>query len=109
GVHIDTSHLRGNYPPFASIDGTTLLGYPTAAEVRAAAWAPRAAQTGLGGDRATLVPVTAPDRLVTHVRLTIHPDGGVARLRVFGEVVPDPRRLRRRGGAAARRRRARGG
>ena len=39
------------------------------------------------------MPVTAPDRLVTHVRLTIHPDGGVARLRVFGEVVPDPRRL----------------
>jgi allantoicase len=26
----------------------------------------------------------------THVRLTIHPDGGVARLRVHGEVVPDP-------------------
>jgi allantoicase len=93
GVNIDTSHFRGNYPPSASIDGTTLLGYPTAAEVRAAAWAPLADQTGLGGDRANLVPVTAPDRLVTHVRLTIHPDGGVARLRVFGEVVPDPRRL----------------
>jgi allantoicase len=93
GVNIDTSHFRGNYPPFASIDGTTLLGYPTAAEVRAAAWTPLADQTGLGGDRANLVPVTAPDRLVTHVRLTIHPDGGVARLRVFGEVVPDPRRL----------------
>ena len=93
GVNIDTSHFRGNYPPFASIDGATLLGYPTAAEVRAAAWAPLADQTGLGGDRANLVPVTAPDRLVTHVRLTIHPDGGVARLRVFGEVVPDPRRL----------------
>jgi allantoicase len=93
GVNIDTSHFRGNYPPFASIDGTTLLGYPTAAEVRAAAWTPLADQTRLGGDRANLVPVTAPDRLVTHVRLTIHPDGGVARLRVFGEVVPDPRRL----------------
>ena len=93
GVNIDTSHFRGNYPPFASIDGTTLLGYPTAAEVRAAAWVPLADQTGLRGDRANLVPVTVPDRLVTHVRLTIHPDGGVARLRVFGEVVPDPRRL----------------
>jgi allantoicase len=28
----------------------------------------------------------------TRRRLTIHPDGGVARLRVLGEVVPDPRR-----------------
>jgi allantoicase len=30
---------------------------------------------------------------VTHVRLTIYPDGGVARLRVHGEPVPDPRLL----------------
>jgi allantoicase len=93
GVNIDTAHFRGNYPPFGSVDGATLLGYPSTAEVRAAAWAPLADKTDLGGDRANLVPVTAPDRLVTHVRLTIHPDGGVARLRVFGEVVPDPRRL----------------
>ena len=93
GVNIDTANFRGNYPPFASVDGATLLGYPTAAEVRAAAWTPLADKTDLGGDRANLVPVTAPDRLVTHVRLTIHPDGGVARLRAFGEVVPDPRRL----------------
>jgi allantoicase len=93
GVNIDTAHFRGNYPPFGSVDGATLLGYPTAAEVRAAAWSPLADKTDLGGDRANLVRVTGPDRLVTHVRLTIHPDGGVARLRVFGEVVPDPRRL----------------
>ncbi len=93
GVNIDTAHFRGNYPPFGSVDGATLLGYPTAAEVRAAAWSPLADKTDLGGDRANLVRVTGPDRLVTHVRLTIYPDGGVARLRVFGEVVPDPRRL----------------
>ena len=93
GVNIDTAHFRGNYPPFGSVDGATVLGYPSAAEVLAAAWTPLADKTELGGDRANLVPVTAPDRLVTHVRLTIHPDGGVARLRVFGEVVPDPRWL----------------
>jgi allantoicase len=93
GVTIDTAHFRGNYPPSGSVAGATLLGYPTAAEVRAAAWTPLAGKTDLGGDRANHVPASAPDRLVTHVRLTIHPDGGVARLRVFGEVVPDPRRL----------------
>ena len=93
GVTIDTAHFRGNYPPFGSVNGASLLGYPTAAEVRAAAWTPLAGKIDLGGDRANLVPVSAPDRLVTHVRLTIYPDGGVARLRVFGEVVPDPRRL----------------
>ncbi len=34
--------------------------------------------------------MTGPDRRRTHVRLNIFPDGGVARLRVHGEVVPDP-------------------
>ena len=93
GVNIDTAYFRGNYPESGSVAGTTLLGYPSVAEVLGAAWTRLAGQADLGGDRANLVPVTAPDRLVTHVRLTIRPDGGVARLRVFGEVVPDPRRL----------------
>ena len=35
GVNIDTAHFRGNYPPSASVDGATLLGYPSAAEVLA--------------------------------------------------------------------------
>ena len=30
---------------------------------------------------------------MTHVKLRIYPDGGVARLRIFGEIVPDPRWL----------------
>jgi hypothetical protein len=34
-----------------------------------------------------------PGARVTHVRLTMYPDGGVARLRVYGEPVPDPRLL----------------
>ena len=93
GVNIDTTHFRGNYPAGAAVDGVTLLGYPALGEVLAAGWAPLAEAAELGGNRANLVPVTAADRMVTHVRLRIQPDGGVARLRVFGEIVPDPRRL----------------
>lgn len=93
GVNIDTSFFKGNYPPFGSVDGATLLGYHPVDEVIAAEWTPLVDQSDLGGDRANFAAVAAPDRLVTHVRLTIHPDGGVARLRVFGEVVPDPRYL----------------
>src|SRR5450631_2153143 len=103
-VNIDTAHFKGNYPPFGSVDGATLLGYPSLDEVIAAEWTPLVDKTDLEGDRANLVPVTVPDRLVTHVRLTIHPDGGVARFRVFGEVVPDPRRLGGRVDLAALRR-----
>src|SRR6266700_2070720 len=83
GVNIDTAHFKGNYPPFGSISGTTLLGYPDLGEVRAAEWTALVDKTGLGGDCANLAPVSVPDRIVTHVRLAIHPDGGVARLRVF--------------------------
>jgi allantoicase len=92
-VDVDTSHFRGNYPPFASLDVTTVLGYPTADELLHAEWTTVVDKVELSGDCANLFPVAAVDRLATHVRLTIHPDGGVARLRVHGEVVPDPRRL----------------
>ena len=90
GVNIDTTHFRGNYPPAAVLDGATLLGYPALDEVLAARWTPLTEVAGLAGNQANLVPVTAPDQIVTHVRLRIQPDGGVARLRAFGEIVPDP-------------------
>lgn len=93
GMNIDTTHFRGNYPPRAVVDGATLLGYPALDDLLAADWAPLTGTAELAGNQANLVPVTAADRLVTHVRLRIQPDGGVARLRVFGDVVPDPRRL----------------
>src|SRR4051812_40551688 len=92
-VDVDTSYFRGNYPPSASVDAATLLGYPSYAEVCAAEWTPLLARSPLGGDAPNAFAAQGPERLVTHVRLTIHPDGGVARLRAHGEVVPDPRRL----------------
>jgi allantoicase len=95
GANIDTSFFTGNYPPAATLDATTTLGYPSAAEVTAADWAALAPRADLAGDTPNYVSpdADAADRLVTHVRLTIHPDGGVARLRVHGEIVPDPRFL----------------
>jgi allantoicase len=93
GVVIDTAHFRGNYPPSASAAGTMLAGYPDAGEVLAAPWESLSGQISLGGDAATAHAVTGPGPLVSHVRLTIDPDGGVARFRVHGEVIPDPRLL----------------
>jgi allantoicase len=100
GVVIDTSHFRGNFPPFASVDAATLLGYPGPAELLAAPWHSVVDRAKLDGDAANLLPAaglteigSGPARLATHVRLTIDPDGGVARFRVHGEVVPDPRVL----------------
>jgi allantoicase len=93
GVVIDTAHFRGNFPPSASVAGTMLAGYPDAREVLAAPWSDLAGRLSLAGDTANRHAMPGPGPLVSHVRLTIDPDGGVARFRVHGEVIPDPRRL----------------
>lgn len=67
-------------------------GYPTVEALAAAEWTPLLGPVPLAGDTANGFAVEGGDR-VTHVRLTIDPDGGVARLRVHGEPVPDPRLL----------------
>jgi allantoicase len=90
GVVVDTAHFTGNYPPRASLEGAAVEGHPSADELLNADWQPLLGISDLAGDTANAFPVDS-DRRVTHVRLTIHPDGGVARLRVHGTVLPDPR------------------
>src|SRR4051794_12980206 len=90
GVVVDTAFFTGNYPPRAAVEGAAIEGYPTLAELEKADWQPLLPPADLAGDSANAFPVSS-DRRVTHVRLSIHPDGGVARLRVHGTVVPDPR------------------
>jgi allantoicase len=87
GVDVDTAFFTGNYPPHASIDGAALAGYPDSFDD--VDWQPLVGRSALEGDSRNLFAVDDPRRF-THVRLTIYPDGGVARLRVHGEVVPDP-------------------
>ncbi len=89
GVDVDTSFFTGNFPPYASVDAVALDGYPSADELAGAAWVPIVPKLPLAGDSRNLFTVEERRRF-THVRLTIHPDGGVARLRVHGTVVPDP-------------------
>jgi allantoicase len=88
GVVVDTSFFTGNYPPFASVDACSVDDYPSPEELAAADWQPLVPRSPLRGDARNEFEVT-PGRRFTHVRLTIHPDGGVARLRVHGVPVPD--------------------
>ncbi len=89
GVVVDTSHFTGNFPGEASLEALCTDGNPSVDRLRAATWTPLVARSPLRGDTANAFAVDS-DRRWTHVRLCIHPDGGVARLRVHGEVVPDP-------------------
>lgn len=88
GVVVDTAWFVGNYPPHVSVHATEAPGYPSADELLDAAWTPLLTRASVQGDTANLFPVSHPGRS-THVRLTLHPDGGVARLRVHGRPAPD--------------------
>jgi allantoicase len=92
GVVVDTSFFVGNYPPFISVEATSAEGYPSPGELVAGPWEPLVAKTSAAGDEVNRYPVDTDCRW-THVRLSIYPDGGVARFRVYGVVVPDPRFL----------------
>jgi allantoicase len=92
GVVVDTAYFAGNYPPAISVEGCAVEGYPAPEELRQADWLPLVERSPVGGDRKNPFPVKTP-AWVSHVRLCMYPDGGVARLRVHGDVVPDPRFL----------------
>ncbi|MGY1729365.1 allantoicase [Geodermatophilus sp. SYSU D01062] len=91
-VVVDTAFFLGNYPPRAALEGASVEGHPPASALAGADWVPLLPLSDLAGGTANRFAVE-PGPRVTHVRLSIHPDGGVARLRVHGEVVPDPRLL----------------
>jgi allantoicase len=97
GVVLDTSFFTGNYPESASIDATDVPGTPTPVELDRASWTTILPRSPLKGDARNVFAISDNHRW-THLRLRIHPDGGVARLRVHGEVAPDWSALQRAGG-----------
>ena len=93
-VDIDTSFFTGNFPQTASIEACGCEGYPSPGELAgpATVWEQIVPVSKLTGDSHNVFTVTDTRRF-THIRLSAHPDGGIARLRVLGQVVPDPREL----------------
>jgi allantoicase len=91
GLVVDTAHFRGNYPAAVAVEGASVPGMPSVAELTAAEveWIPLVPRTQIGGHAANGFAVDVPRRL-THLRLRQFPDGGIARLRVYGDAVPDP-------------------
>jgi allantoicase len=92
GVIVDTSHFKGNYPEECSLEGCELeVGVETEALAtgKGVRWTELLSRSKLQGDAENPFPITERRR-VTHLRFNIFPDGGVARLRVYGEPVNDP-------------------
>ncbi|HCA85085.1 MAG TPA: allantoicase [Streptomyces sp.] len=91
GIVIDTAHFRGNYPQAVSVEGTAADPAAAPEELLAGSveWTELVPRTAVGGHAANGFAVEA-EQSFTHLRLKQHPDGGIARLRVHGEVAPDP-------------------
>jgi allantoicase len=98
GVVVDTSYFRGNFPEQCSLEGAKFKGLPSETELldEAVQWSSLLPQASLKGDTRNPFAIES-DQRITHLRFKIFPDGGVARLRVYGEVVPDWERLKRSG------------
>jgi allantoicase len=79
GFNIQTSHFTGNFPPAASVEACFSETDPTEDTV----WTEIVATTSLNGDSHHFIAID-DERPWTHLRLHIYPDGGVARLRVYG-------------------------
>jgi len=85
GFEIDTRHFTGNYPPGAELE---VCRSDAIVPGDGAGWTAVTARLALYGDDRTYVAIDHAQP-VTHVRLHIFPDGGVARLRVWGRVAKD--------------------
>ncbi|WP_405593067.1 allantoicase [Streptomyces sp. NBC_01190] len=91
GIVVDTAHFRGNHPGAVSVEATAqaLSAAPEELLAPEVVWTELVPRTAVGGHARNAFAIR-PERRFTHLRLRQYPDGGIARLRVHGEVVPDP-------------------
>jgi allantoicase len=87
GVDIDTNHFLGNHPPYASVDAYNNQS-ALAINFENVQWQEILPRSPLQPGSQNFYEI-ADRNIYTHVRLNIYPDGGVARLKVYGEVFKD--------------------
>ena len=99
GVVVDTAHFKGNFPDHCELEYCAVDGDPKAKELEdpITTWNSLLPKSRLAGDSQNRFAISNPNR-VTHLRFKIYPDGGVARLRVHGEVIPDWPAIKGKGG-----------
>ncbi|MES2591197.1 MAG: allantoicase [Bacteroidota bacterium] len=87
GLDIDTNFFLGNHPPFASVEACKMEGNPAAdlLQTEKVEWVEILPKSPLKPGSQNFFDINS-DKIWTHLRLNIYPDGGVARLKVYGEV-----------------------
>ena len=93
---VDTAFFTGNFPQACSADACSVSGYPSFSELATdpasggpeGIWQEIVPRGLLTGDHRHAFSVSSQRRF-THVRLNIFPDGGVARLRLYGSLTEE--------------------
>ncbi|KAF9582721.1 Allantoicase [Lunasporangiospora selenospora] len=84
GFDIDTSFFDGSHPVSASIEGCLVREE----EKGKYQWQELLPKVPLNGNSHQFYGLKQSETVVTHIRLNMYPDGGIARLRVYGSVAP---------------------
>lgn len=97
GLIVDTAFFKGNFPSHCSLEACTDDGQPGIGQLLGdgTQWVEILAMSVLQGDSQNKFAIDHIGR-VTHLRFKIYPDGGVARLRIYGNVLPDWQDLKKR-------------
>ena len=87
-INVDTTHFKGNAPQEISIEVCFSESNPDENTL----WEPLVQRSTVKADSHNFFMIQS-EKPWTHIRLNIFPDGGVARLRVYGEPILDPKSL----------------
>lgn len=86
GFDVDTNFFLGNHPPHCSIEACYFEGEDE--NIDDAQWEEILSKSPLNPGSQNFFEINN-ENIYTHVKLHIYPDGGVARLKVYGEVMVD--------------------
>jgi allantoicase len=85
-VEIDTAHFKGNYPEYVSLEGA-LLADPSQVVPDSKAWQVLLPKSRLEMDRQhEFAEQLCAIGDISHVQMSIYPDGGISRLRLYGRL-----------------------
>ena len=86
-VDVDTSHFNGNQPSMISLEGC----YSKSKNVKDFKWKTIISKTKTKPNSHHILN-TSSKKIFTHIKLNIFPDGGVARLRLYGSLLKEEKK-----------------
>ncbi|CUM64788.1 uncharacterized protein PRCAT00002400001 [Priceomyces carsonii] len=89
GCMVDTAFFNGNHAPFISVEAAYLASDDEAFNLDDSQWESVISKVECGpSQKHYFTRDTITEKSYTHVRLRMYPDGGIARFRLYGSVIP---------------------